>query len=147
MFLKHLRRITIAWLLGKLARTSAAGLLGAAVLGWVADHTQPDEGTAFVHVTEPDVQVSIGDRTYTVAGTQLAPIECGLPPGRHTLVMSRLGEVLYREDFEVSPGSQVILTAWQERAGTPTLVAAGAARANLSTGYNHSDNAGERAGE
>jgi hypothetical protein len=65
-----------------------------------------------VHVTEPDVEVSIGGRMYRIEERRYDPIVCKLPPGRHELIMTRRGRVLYRESFEVRRGVSLVLTAW-----------------------------------
>ena len=44
----------------------AWGLLGVAILAWIAARTGPAHGEVVVHVTEPDVEVSIGGRTFRI---------------------------------------------------------------------------------
>jgi hypothetical protein len=99
---------------GKLAGISGACLFGAAVLSWVSMNAGPNLGTALIHVTEPDVVVCVGDRTFVITDRRNAPIECDLPAGRHTLSMKRFGETLYQENFELERGGEVILTAWRD---------------------------------
>lgn len=86
--------------------------LGGALLWWVAGSAGPNRGTAIVHVSEPDVVVSIGPRHYAIEGMRHLPIECELPAGEYALEMRRDGEVLMREDFEIRPGEDSVLTAW-----------------------------------
>jgi hypothetical protein len=98
---------------GKRALQHLAGcLLGLAILAWVAAHSGPAHGEVVVHVTEPDVEVSISGRPYRIGERRYDPIVCKLPPGRHELVMTRHGSVLYRESFEVRRGVSLVLTAW-----------------------------------
>jgi hypothetical protein len=111
----YVRTLPFFRFIGKLASISAACLFGAAVLWWVARHAGPNQGTALIHVTEPDVVVCVGDRTFLITDRRNAPIECDLPAGRHTLSMKRFGETLYQEDFELERGGEVILTAWRDR--------------------------------
>jgi hypothetical protein len=98
---------------GKWCLTQAAGgLLGLGILAWAAVHSGPTNGEVVVHVTEPDVDVSIGGHTYHVEERRFAPIVCELPPGLHELVVKRNGLVLDRQSFAVERGSSQVLTAW-----------------------------------
>jgi hypothetical protein len=90
-------------------------LTGLAVLPWVAAHVASGEGSVLVHVTEPDVQVSIAGRTFEIEGMCYVPLECTLPPGRYRLEMTREGDLLYHEEFQIRSDEQVILTAWNPR--------------------------------
>jgi hypothetical protein len=92
----------------------AAGLLGVAILGWVAAHSGPSHGRVIVHVTEPDVEVSFGDRTIRIEDRRYDPIVSRLLPGRYDLVMKRHGRVLHEESFEIRRGSTLVLTAWDK---------------------------------
>ena len=38
---------------------------------------------------------------------------CELGPGKHVLQMTRNGKTLYEEEFTLSTGDEVVLTAWE----------------------------------
>jgi hypothetical protein len=88
----------------------AWGVLGLAILVWVAVHSGPRQGEVVVHVTEPDVEVTIAGHRFLVEGRRYDPIVCELPPGQYDLVMRRHGRVLYQESFEVHPRESLVLT-------------------------------------
>lgn len=97
------------------------GVLGLVALGWFLERTGHDGESAVrdveadvvvVHVTEPDVEVVVGGRSYQIEGWARDPIVCKLPSGRHDLMVIRDGELLYREMFTVREGEGVVLTAW-----------------------------------
>src|SRR4051794_29432728 len=96
--------MTKALILAKSIQWAAAGLLGVAASWWVVEHVGDPKGTAVVHVTEPGVEVAVGDRTFRVEGRTYAPLVCELPAGRHVLRMSRGARVLYREVFTLGRG-------------------------------------------
>ena len=100
-------------LLMQIARCAAAIPLGIAPLWWLADHAGPSDGTAVVHVVEPDVEVTVGDIRYRIERRSYQPIVCELPAGSHVLEMRRGAEVLHRETFEVERGGSIVLTAWR----------------------------------
>jgi hypothetical protein len=91
---------------------AAACLLSLALLAWAVVHSGPRHGEVVVHVTEPDLEVSLDGRTYRIEGLREDPIVCDLPAGAHTLVVTRQGRLLRRETFEVVGGQGVVLTAW-----------------------------------
>lgn len=101
-------------------------ILAGSTLGWIAEHSGPARVEVVVHVTEPDVEVGVGGRTFRIKGRAEAPLVCELSPGRHELLVTRGGRVLYREMFEVPRGEGVVLTAWdatREPAGRATGIA------------------------
>jgi hypothetical protein len=98
-------------------------LISLVTLPWVVARVDGGEGSALVHVTEPDVQVSISGRPYLIEGMCYVPIECALPAGHHRLEMTSGGVLLYREEFEIRPGEQVTLTAWRPRSPGAASVA------------------------
>jgi hypothetical protein len=108
----------------------AGSLLGLGILGWAAVHSGPTRGEVVVHVTEPDVEVEVGGRTFRIEDRRHAPIVCELTPGWHDLVMRRRGRVLHEESFELRAGMSVVLTAWdpnRDRAGPDRRRPGGAA--------------------
>jgi|SRR6516162_4712144 hypothetical protein len=92
-----------------LAKVLGSCLLGGTVLWWVVDHVGPTHGTVLVHVYVPNVEVTVGDRTYEVRDPLDVPIELELAPGRYLLRMRRGDHVLYEEWFTVDRGDNVIL--------------------------------------
>jgi hypothetical protein len=100
------------WLLLSRALKGAAALsAGLLVLGLVVERAGPWDVEAVVHVTEPDVEVSVGGQTFRVEGWAPAPLVCRLAPGTYELVMSRGGRELYRESFTAWGGENLVLTA------------------------------------
>ena len=118
----------------RLIKCLVVGILGLAALGWILEMAgdegklavhMSDPDAVVVHVTEPDVEVVVGGLTYRIEGRASEPIVCKLPDGRHDLIMTRDGELLYKETFTVRPGEGVVLTAWdpnrtRERAARET---------------------------
>jgi hypothetical protein len=107
-------------LLGALSKTSLAFrlikgvgalILGGATLWWIAEQVGPIHGTVLVHVTEPDVEVTIAGQTVRIGERRYAPIECLVRPGRYLLQMKRGDRILYKEWFAVRRGEEVMLTA------------------------------------
>ncbi|WP_406693468.1 hypothetical protein V5E97_20785 [Singulisphaera sp. Ch08] len=112
-------------ILQAIARRSCSGVLrnkifghicgwtfGGAMLCWVASQSGPRDGTAVVHVTEPDVVVSVGGQTFHVGESLHRPLVCDLPTGEHRLTMTRGATVLYAETFSITGGEEVVLSTW-----------------------------------
>ena len=107
----------------------AGGLMGLAVLGWVVEHSGPTGSEVVVHVVEPDVQVALGDQTFQIEGRRYDPIVCDLVAGWHHLIMRHGDRVLFEESFEVRPGKNIVLTAWDpERIGNQVSADASVSR-------------------
>ena len=104
-----------SYLAGRLIQGVAVLLLGGTTLWWIVEEVGPTHGTVLVHVTEPDVEVTAGGRTFLIEERIYAPIECRLRPGRYLLRMKRGDRVLYEEWFAVHRGEEVILTAYRPR--------------------------------
>jgi hypothetical protein len=94
-------RKRLAMILRPLAETVGALLFGGAVM---LSRGGDD--------TDEDVDIQVGDRSFNIAERTYTPILCELPAGRHTLVMTRGGQVLCREEFVVGRGEEIVLTAW-----------------------------------
>jgi hypothetical protein len=103
----------------------SAKIIGSLVLSlgifWqVITHSGIVNGTVYVHVSNPQVDVTIDDFSYRVETAWERPIVCELSPGFHTVRMLRNLQTLFEEDFTLAPGQEVVLTAWdqanQERA-------------------------------
>jgi hypothetical protein len=97
------------------------GVLALAALGWIIERNGDQRKAAarddeidmvVVHVTEPDVEVVVGTRTYRIEGMASAPIRCELPDGSHDLIVTRDGRLLYKQTFTVRSGESIVLTAW-----------------------------------
>jgi hypothetical protein len=116
MFAQTLLGALYRLLLGsKLTKGMSAVLLGGSTLYWVVEEVKPVEGTVLVHITEPDVEVTVGDHVFRISEREWAPIECTLRPGRYLLRMTRDDQVLYEQWFTVPRGEDVILTAYCPR--------------------------------
>jgi hypothetical protein len=96
-----------------------AWTLAAGVFWQVAEHAGNRDCVAYVHVTEPRVDVTIDDQTYQIEAWQAVPIVSELRAGRHTLKMTRRGQILYEETFDLRPGQEVVLTAWEKTRAEP----------------------------
>jgi hypothetical protein len=106
--------MTIRDVLAVATRLVGASTLAAGVFWQVAEHAGRRECVAYVHVMEPRVDVTIDDEAYRIEGFESAPIVSQLRPGRHTLKMSRRGQILYKEEFSLRAGEEIVLTAWQK---------------------------------
>jgi hypothetical protein len=101
---------------------AVAGLALATTILWqVAAHSGPPNGIAYVHVLASDVRVLIDDATYRVKTHWDSPLVCKVGPGAHVLRMIRDGKTLYEEEFTLSSGEEVVLTAWERPGGARTL--------------------------
>jgi hypothetical protein len=87
-------------------------VVSSAFLWQIAERAGPQDCTAIVHVTEPDVDVSIDEADFHLATWTSSPLVCPLFPGRHTLRMWRRGRTLYEEAFVLEGGQELVLTAW-----------------------------------
>jgi hypothetical protein len=103
------------YLAGRLIRGMGALLLGGVTLWWIVEQVGPIDGTVLVHVTEPDVEVTVGSLAFSIEERRYAPIECRLRAGRYLLRMKRGDRILYEEWFTVHRGEEVILTAYCPR--------------------------------
>ena len=106
-------------ILAKLLQWTAAGLLGVAVTWWVVEHAVDNAATAVVHLTEPGVDVVVGDQTFRAVDCPRSPLVCELPAGRHELRVSRGDRLLRRKVFTLEQGEQVVLTAYIPRLSRP----------------------------
>lgn len=95
----------------RVVHSVGGAMLGVAAVFLIAGQAKPD-GVAVVHVTEADVEVTVGGLRYRIEGRVYDPIVCELPPGRHELVVSRNGRDLARESFEMERGESIVLTMW-----------------------------------
>lgn len=94
-------------------KTIAVLVLGGAVLWQVGAHSGPPNGIAYVHVTTPQLDVTVDDEPYHVETLLNSPIVCELRPGKHVLRMKRNGKTLYEEEFTLRSGAEIVLTAWE----------------------------------
>lgn len=104
--------LTKAVILTKVCQWAAGGLLGVGTTWWVVEHLGGPGGSVVVHLCEPDVDLVVGHHTCRIGSLPADPLVCDLPAGRHELRVSRGGEVLYREAFDLGRGEQIVLSAW-----------------------------------
>ena len=100
-----------SYLAGRLIRGVAALLLGGTTLWWIVEQVGPTQGTVLVHVTEPDVEVTIAGQTVSIEERRYTPIECRVHAGRYLLQVTRGDRILYEEWFTVRRVEEVMLTA------------------------------------
>src|SRR5712672_2597660 len=86
-------RFCSRFLSGKALGHIGGWLCGGAMLSWVATQAGPQTGTAVVHVTEPNVAVSVDGLSFHVGEQIHVPLICELAVGEHRLVMTRGAEV------------------------------------------------------
>jgi hypothetical protein len=108
-------RVAVRSALLKLLERAAGCALAGGMLWWIVAHAGPRDATVIVHVGEPDVEVSVDDRTYAVGDLGDSPLELVLRAGRHTLRMSRGGRVLDEQSFDLQGGRDLILATWAPR--------------------------------
>jgi hypothetical protein len=102
-------RMVISLIATSLKRLGAVCLIFV-ILWHVVLHAGPQEGTAIVHVSRPDVDVSIDNRSYHVDSMEESPLVCELPPGVHEVKVSVDGLILGEESFTVEPGKEVVMS-------------------------------------
>jgi hypothetical protein len=104
--------MVIKGLLAAVAKGLGACVLSGWVLWQIAEHAGPQTCEVIVHVTEYPTVVTIDGRSYPVRTWRDSPIVCELRRGRHELRMWRGDRLVYQEAFQVRPGDNIILTAW-----------------------------------
>jgi hypothetical protein len=97
-----------------LVKIISALVLGGTTLLWVADQAAQDESTVVVHVMEPDVILTVGERSFA-NDRPFGVIECQFRPGRYLLRIQRGDRILHEEWFTATRGEDVVLTAWAPR--------------------------------
>ena len=105
-------------IVSRLIKSIGALVLGVATLSWVVDQVGELESCVVVHVTEPDVEVTVGDQSF-FNDRPFGVIECRLRPGRHLLRMIQGDRILYEEWFTAHRGADVVLTAYVPRRHWP----------------------------
>jgi hypothetical protein len=91
-------------------------VLGGAILCQVVQQCGRGTGVVYVHVTTPDVDVTIDDATFHLHSLEESPIVCDLLPGGHVLRMLRGERVLFDEEFMLGPGEERVMVAWDTTA-------------------------------
>ena len=100
-------------LLISIAKPVVSVVFGGVILWQVAEHCGSMKGRAIVHVPIPKVELIVDDVPYRVESLYgFADRLADLAPGRHVVQMHRDGRVLYREEFTLGRGEEVILSAW-----------------------------------
>ncbi len=95
-----------------MTRWIAGLILGAAVLWQVAAHAGPSRGRVIVHVSISPADLIVDQNVYHVDRLEQTPVICELRPGRHTARLIQDDRAIYLEEFSVSAGEEVILSAW-----------------------------------
>jgi hypothetical protein len=98
-------------IMSRMIKVVAGSLLALSILVWIEERCGPQTNEVVVHVTESDVEVTIGDQTYQIEDRPFAPIACNLAPGWHRLVMRRGDRILFEESFEVRLGENCVRVA------------------------------------
>jgi hypothetical protein len=98
-------------ILSKLLKGLAGLILGGATLWWIVDRVGPVDSPVLVHVTEPDVEVTVGGLNFRIEERRYVPLEYRFRPGRYLLRMTRGDRILYEEWFTVRRSAEVMLTA------------------------------------
>ena len=102
----------IKWLVAAIAKGLGACVLGGWLLWQVVERSGPQVSEVVVHVTAFPAVVTIDGRPYQVATWQDSTIVCELRGGWHELRMWRGERLVHHDKFQVRPGEEVVLTAW-----------------------------------
>ncbi len=100
------------WVVARFLIWLATLVLGASVLVWVVDRYRGTDAELVIHVTEPDVRLTVGDQLFTIQGLDPRPIVCYLVPGSYVMTLSRDDRVLYEETVVLGPGESRVCTAY-----------------------------------
>ena len=94
-----------------LAMTKVVGALGlgGTIIWHVGAHSSVQKGLAYVHVSAPDVDVTVDDMSYHIETLWESPIVFELGPGRHKLKMCRDGRVVDDQEFTLGTGEETVL--------------------------------------
>ena len=88
--------------------------LGGAILWNVAVLCGPLNGTAYIHVSTPNVEVMVDDVHHHVETLWETPLVCELSPGPHQLRMIRSGKTVFEQEFSLGVGKELVLMAWDQ---------------------------------
>ncbi len=105
--------ILIQRLMIRAVKGVTAFVLGGVILWHVVENCGSTKGIAYVHVSKPEVDITVDNETYHVETLWETPIVCELRPGRHMLRMFQSGRILFEQEFAMDPGQEVVLTAWE----------------------------------
>lgn len=114
-------------LLIAVARVLVAFVLSIVLLAEVVSRSGPQTSEVVVHLTEFPARLTIDGRSYPVSTLHESPIVSELGRGWHELRVWRDDRLVYREDFRVQPGENLVLTACDLRGWTRSEHRAGAA--------------------
>jgi hypothetical protein len=106
--------ITIRNLMFATGKGMGAFGFGGAILWYVALHCGPQNGTAYIHVSTPNVEVMVDDVEYHVETLWETPLVCELSPGPHQLRMIRSGKAVFEQAFSLGVGKELVLVAWDQ---------------------------------
>ena len=104
---------TIRSMLFAMLNGMATLAVGGVILWQVAIRTGPQNCVAYVHVSKPNVLVTVDGSEYHIETLDQTPIVCELAAGRHLLRMCDTGRVVYEEEFTLTKGEERVLVAWE----------------------------------
>jgi hypothetical protein len=105
----------IKGLLAAAVKCLGAFVLSVWLLWQIAERAGPQTSEVVVHVPEPPAVATIDGLSYSVATERDSPFACELRMGWHELRVWRGAQLAYQETFQVRPGENVVLTAWDPR--------------------------------
>jgi hypothetical protein len=94
-------------------RGMASLAMGGVILWQVAIRSGPQDCVAYVHVSKPNVLVTVDGSDYHIESLDQTPIVCELAPGRHLLRMCQTGRIVYEQEFTLAKGEEIVLVAWE----------------------------------
>lgn len=122
LFATLARTLGLPWMgAGKVLGWVATGTLGLSFLGVIGTGAGPATGIAVVHVPAGDVVVTVGGRRFEIDERRYEPLLVEVPRGINRLEMSRGGETIFVEEFEVEGGDSCVLTAWAPGSQPPSV--------------------------
>ncbi len=84
----------------------------AGVLWFVALRAHPGPGHVVLHLTEPDIEVTLGPIQFESQAPLLSPLSVTLNPGHYALVVRRGESILMQEEFQLASGEHRVFTAY-----------------------------------
>lgn len=98
-------------ILARVTQYTVGTVMGLTMIAFIASRAG-SSAEVVLHVTEANVEVSVGSHTLRIDDRSYEPIIFHLAPGPYELVMTRADHVLYREAFQVRSGETCVLTAY-----------------------------------
>ena len=104
--------------MGKILKNAVAASI-LCIPAWIilASLSQQTGATLWVHLSEPNVKVFVGDREFRAESTTVGPLE--IAPGEHTLRVARGRETIYSHPIVLESGAtRNVWAVWKPRAAT-----------------------------